>query len=616
MSPNCQSAVLCYATPYSIAFASKQEAEAYRLTEVEIVKSGIRLTPNLPSVEAFIYEPTNALSYPLVAEISLLINKRYYTTGRLNPDVCKTTAELQRFLKWMLTSQRANEVFSNNSCVRVSKIKTNEVLTKDLSTMQCIQNGQLMSVNLYAQEHVADGEHDAGSDELDKNTVYIAVGTCIGTLIFVEALIIAQRYFIQLAEIRGDVWKIKEIDLIPPESGHAESFTTLMPQNSMRQSYSQSSLIRRQATPNSAMSESNAIDFKAITGIYRSIGVTLRPTQIPTSTLFDYPTRRTLLELRKISHPNILRFYGLADLTGKIECQGGFNHHANAGAVNDELRFSPDEDYTDWPNFARSDGCTTNYFAVMEHYNEESIFYFLHCSTMAFPSEAKLPIIVQLINAVDYLHGRGIVHGKLNSQCCYFDQNFDIKIGDWECLEILEKHRHLRCSEIYLPSRILGFLRKSNVLRSSLNTKQRSMDCSNMNAVMRLRWRSPECLWQEIPLAKDVLTQGKDPPQESFESDREEDTIDEDSEGSMKGEISLSHFQDPAVDIYSLGVIINEIWSREIPFSGRDPEFDGEFQLLEAVSQGEVALEISSDLPDNVRLEILDNSTYSFLHSS
>ena len=136
-----------------------------------------------------------------------------------------------------------------------------------------------------------------------------------------------------------------------------------------------------------------------------------------------------------------------------------------------------------------------------------------------------------------------------------------------------------------------------------------------MNTLMCLRWRPPECLWYEIPLAKAAFSHQTECNHENLEELYNEDVLEEGIEKHKTTEILLSHFQDPAVDIYSLGVIINEIWSRNIPFSGSDPDFDSEFQLLESVSKGEVTLEIASDIPNDVSLEIYNNLTPFFPYS-
>ncbi|KAM7533469.1 hypothetical protein Aperf_G00000121772 [Anoplocephala perfoliata] len=147
-----------------------------------------------------------------------------------------------------------------------------------------------------------------------------------------------------------------------------------------------------------------------------------------------------------------------------------------------------------------------NYYVVREECTGESIFYFMHRSSMTFPYEAKVPAIIQLIEAIEYLHNHAIVHGKLNSQCCYFDHSFNIKVGDWEYLEILEKYRRLHSKNIYLPSKLASVLQDVNLLRPSSDRKCRTMNCVNMNGVMRLQWRPPECLCFEIPHVKKIFS--------------------------------------------------------------------------------------------------------------
>lgn len=584
---------LCYAIPYSIGFSSITQAELYKLIRIELIELKTVLTPALPSVEAFVYGSSDRIAYPLVKEVSITIKKTCSNVGRLTSNACRVAAELKRFLKWTLTSHSAREVLSNASCVGVDSVKTNGILKARLSRMECRQNGILTSVDKYAQCNTETPDSEENGNSLDTLTILFVTGNCFGILLLVFGVMLMRRFLNQLAEIHNDVWMIKELDLIPPESERLESLTTLISQVSSRQSYSQVDLGRSCQRCSVLTPSSGVVDIQTISGIYKSISVTLYATRIPLSTVFDYATRKTLIGLRKISHNNILRFYGLANL-GDKDIRTLFD-----GIENEEWGFTPEDDFSENQDFALGKTDIPNYYTVREQCTGESIFFFMHCSSMNFPSEAKIPVTVQLIEAVEYLHGHGIVHGKLNSHCCYFDHNFNIKVSDWEHSEMLEKYLRLHSTDVYLPSKFTAFLQKNSALPPTSGRRNRTLQCSNMNGVMRLRWRPPECLTFEVPLVKKLFPHPRNPTNDG--NGRNDIVEERDKDGEPNGsEILLSHFQDPTVDSYSLGVIINEVWSRAIPYSEMDPEYMDEFQLLDAIASGNLRLEVSSTMPTAV----------------
>ncbi|KAH9281874.1 Speract receptor [Echinococcus granulosus] len=552
---------LCYAIPYSIGFSSITQAELYKLLQVELVKSETKLTPTLPAVEAFVYGSSDSVSYPLVKKFSITIKKRCSNAGRLTSNVCKTAAELKRFLKWILTSFSAKEVLSNASCVRVDPAKGNDMLKSRLSSMECRQNQVFISVDKYAQQDTETPDDKDDGDSLDIITILFVTGSCLGILLLVFGVMLMRRFLNWLAEIRNDVWMIKELDIIPPESERLESFTTLLSQVSSRRSYSQVDLSRScQCCPILAPNI-DAANGQTISGIYKSISVSLYATRISASTVFDYSTRKTLIELRKIAHNNILRFYGLANLGDKDISV------FTTESENEDWGLAPEDDLPENRDFALGKTDIPNYYVVREQCTGESIFFFMHCSAMNFPREAKIPVTIQLVDAVEFLH------------------------------DMLQKCLRLHSTDVYLPSRFIAFLQKNKTLRSTSDRKNRTLQCSNMNGVMRLRWRPPECLCFELPLVKRLFSH----PQNLTNDGNEQNDVAEEREedGQLNNsEVPLSHFQDPTVDIYSLGVIINEVWSRAIPYSDIDQDYEDELKLLDAVACSTLKLKISSTMPE------------------
>ncbi|KAM7533467.1 hypothetical protein Aperf_G00000121779 [Anoplocephala perfoliata] len=251
----------------------------------------------------------------------LAVRCNYTNQSKSDPEFCRAAVKLRKFFHWVLTFSKLEEIQSNASCVLLNDLRDVEALKYYLSDLNHHQNVSINTAELYEQESVESQSGDDESANIGGVTILAVTGNCFGILLLVLGVMATRRYLSQWVEIRGNAWRITELDIIPPESERLQSFSNLMPQASPRQT---SGLFKHSASYQRSpltVPGLNTVDPKSIYGIYKSVSVTLTPTQIPLSTPFDYATQKTLVELRKVSHCNLLRFYGLTNLANRNDMQ-------------------------------------------------------------------------------------------------------------------------------------------------------------------------------------------------------------------------------------------------------------------------------------------------------
>lgn len=61
----------------------------------------------------------------------------------------------------------------------------------------------------------------------------------------------------------------------------------------------------------------------------------------------------------------------------------------------------------------------------------------------------KMALSVNLLMGLSYLHSKGIIHGLLNSETCYVDSNWTMKIGQWMDLMLVRKENPEALMDMY-----------------------------------------------------------------------------------------------------------------------------------------------------------------------
>ncbi|VDL94297.1 unnamed protein product [Schistocephalus solidus] len=628
------SAALPRAVHNSIAFIAVSEADSYDLGIVSLIdEHGHALIPSTDSVRAKIEQeiqshllpppppppptpPTvtsangcQARPYPFVTLLYMVIPRNftaYHGSGRDIPNeyqllpyanVCTLASEVSHFSRWVLESPEATIPITANGGLRHSANVSQYV--KNLQQIRCLHNGALITVGDFVRLF----KGGAGENShLDIQIALTVAGNCFAIAVLVLSVMLVRRMLSELADVRKDVWRIIELDIVPAYATQARSSLSSVTQLSRLPNTGAggSDGTISAATSPAASYSAGAEAAKGIFAIYKSVSVTLQPTNLQLSIPFDYLTRKSLVELRKLVHRNVQRFYGLADLSEKRDL---LNESQNT-----RFGFSGGDQFSERYSFAFASPEVSVYYTVMEQCSRDSLFFFLHCSSLPLPEELKLPLIFSLVLGLEYLHNKRIVHGELSSHCCYFDHNFTIKIGDWHALDRLEHLGYLHPHDLYQPSRIRAYLQQLRLIHQH-KTMHRYLKNLDSQSVILLRWRPPECVLQVLPYVQAILqrqeveqsAKGRDGEEMSDkESDLDTEEDRDERIALCSTEVTLTHVVSPTVDTYSLGILMNEIWGRNIPFSDSYPLFNNEMDLLTAISDGSLVPEPDGSMPDAV----------------
>ena len=145
-------------------------------------------------------------------------------------------------------------------------------------------------------------------------------------------------------------------------------------------------------------------------------------------------------------------------------------------------------------------------YVVGEYCSRGTLSEVLQSAKIEFNKDFKFSLSLDIAHGLQFLHSKSIVHGHLRSMCCFLDVKWCVKIADWEYTKIY--------SQVYKKKNPLLPLRKNP-------------DVIGQNEASYLDfWMAPEIL------------------REDFKT-----------------------FPSVSSDTYSLGVIINEIFTRQAPYS-------------------------------------------------
>lgn len=70
-------------------------------------------------------------------------------------------------------------------------------------------------------------------------------------------------------------------------------------------------------------------------------------------------------------------------------------------------------------------------FLVLGYAENGELFDFISAPSKPFSEQLARTYFVQLVNAIDYCHERGIVHRDLKLENLLLDHKFNLKIADW-----------------------------------------------------------------------------------------------------------------------------------------------------------------------------------------
>ena len=286
---------------------------------------------------------------------------------------CDTSVELYRYIEWFLGDEEARTFAESLNLTPVSDSIASTITKQVLYKMKCA--GQ------WVRELVA-------AQKLEENrtsqtwliSVYVSVPIlCILLAVFIS-YISWHQIKLNRAIIFGE-WLVpaEEIHVVKNEDMWGSLMSSTLKTNS---SCSYTSKTKRTILDNTSQIANNA----DLTCRWRHMHVRvsalrdIQPSQIKTK------LKKNILWMKNsLYHVNILRFYGITFMMDKVRV---VSEYTVKGALHDIIQ--------------------------NDKYNLDDNFKFSLCCDVA--------------SGMNYLHSMGIIHGQLNSENCYLDNKWNVKV--------------------------------------------------------------------------------------------------------------------------------------------------------------------------------------------
>jgi serine/threonine protein kinase len=77
-------------------------------------------------------------------------------------------------------------------------------------------------------------------------------------------------------------------------------------------------------------------------------------------------------------------------------------------------------------------------YLVMKYESNGDLFDLLNMSPNGLPVEIAKFFFAHLVAALEYLHRKNVAHRDLKLENCFLDENFNLKVGDFGLLTLIE----------------------------------------------------------------------------------------------------------------------------------------------------------------------------------
>lgn len=163
--------------------------------------------------------------------------------------------------------------------------------------------------------------------------------------------------------------------------------------------------------------------------IYGQKAVCLRRIGVARLYTHKKEVKKLLLWMRdKIQHNNVLRFYGIVVLDSTIET-----------------------------------------FYVCDYCPKGTLSDVVQNDKYRIDDNIKFSLAMDVAAGMNFLHGHGIVHGNLNSENCFIDQRWNVKVAEWENSKLETYHRTKKSSKASVsPLDVQIFAEDPNILARKL----------------------------------------------------------------------------------------------------------------------------------------------------
>ncbi|VDK35664.1 unnamed protein product [Taenia asiatica] len=595
---------LVNSVPYSIAYflgavpsLPTVSLQLQKGTEIEV--SGVECNKNKSQKE-----DVNASDpeYPLVHTFHTVFKKNLLTTPYnstvLDEDplrrfsiVCRLQVELYRFLRWLTSSESAEEVLNFHG---FRQIKRNNTLLK-LSEMSCRNHQKLVasaeklaSKDIYLKSRA--WGHIVSSKEEYRDVIFTLSTTV--AILFVGSIILSlylrSHYhpiseYITSIELMGLSSNFNAFQTIPQDfqlknTAFLEYAFGNNPDCSISNTLCASKNYKKSVVNTWVYAES-ILSTAPVSRKYKDVDVLLIPTNIRSTIKFMDKRRMKLKRYTDVDHENVQSFYGLAKSSAaqnKLQrniraVQLKRMHGKKRGGSTIAQGYSESDFILPWI-----------YYIIVEPCVRGSLFELLHSGQYEISQSIKLNLAADIASGMAYLHSKKLTHGRLSSLTCLLDSHWVIKIACWQSVENLAQSE-------FFPTK---------------HSANRGISRCNLKICwqpeyLRLVWRSPAQLKifiaaQESTRTVDHIFLRRD--RAEAKRSRAVELVDTGGE-----ENTGSEYESMACDVYSFGVILTEIWNLEVPFQTALNVYQHEYQLAEAICNKVYQLAFSPNMPSKIR---------------
>ncbi|CAH1793096.1 unnamed protein product [Owenia fusiformis] len=464
---------------YSVAYISLSDALTSNLQYARIKnKAGTIVSASTESiqnamdakVDEFDERLTTSLtdagglnSYPIAGYTYLIVFKT-----SLN---CNSAVELVRYIRWIYTSKVASSEAEIRGMAVASENVDKLVTERVLKTMTC---------GLDARNVWDVVQDEIQNEELAMQTWRIPLFICVPIVVIVFGTLVIyiarQQYKLNQA-LWKEEWKISSsnLNILTPQSQNDNWGSRMSIIKSIAASIGSS--VKRGWSNGSRSNCSRDMTIRFLLNSQKLARwndkiVNLRPVRIQLQQLKN-PSKKLLITFKHfVHHVNVVKFYGVSE-------------------VKDHMYF------------------------ITEYCHKAQLRDVLQNEKYVLDNNFKFSMSADIAAGMAYLHGLDIIHHSLRSSCCYIDNRWNVKIGEWQYYKL-----SLSQNDPYAKA----LPEECDCIESS----QESTKHVNETYARYLLWTAPEIV-SSIEAASEVTYTKEN-------------------------------------DVYSYGILIQEIFTREDPY--------------------------------------------------
>ena len=369
----------------SIGYLVVSDAIASEVSQARLVNSfGVIASPTSDSVQLAMDGAARMMRTRLVVPLSEhqgpdtypIASFTYLIVKMRTMENCHAAVELLRYIYWFMYDAFPSRACLEKNMVPLSKSIRNRVEELVLYKLEC--NGELMW-----PKALEDMER-----ERQPSTWTWLLPTVVGVSMLSVFLLVVATYFTTQKIKRNRVLDRNECD-VPIEDiifyTTSKSLTT-----------GQSRFVMWPSVTSLTDIEDIEDGFQMVKhilqwpGKWNGLTIGLRLLEIKGLTRLRRSTKKLLLWFRdEVNHPNILRFYGLAELQ-------------------------------------------LDRYVVSDYCSKGPLNAILKDDKYVLSKDFKFSVSLEVINGLGYLHSKSIIHGNLRSAFCLIDYKWTVKLADWE----------------------------------------------------------------------------------------------------------------------------------------------------------------------------------------